>query len=92
VVADCASGQDWFAIGRGALGVLYLRINAGADDAVVARFRQHVETKNGSFVVLRGTSDRNEPSSIAEPDRHLRAVMNAVKARFDPNNVLPQLP
>jgi len=91
VVANSAAGQDWFAIGRGALGVLYLRINARADDGVVASLRQDVQTRNGSFVVLRG-SERLEPSPASEPDRHLRAVMSAVKARFDPNNVLPQLP
>jgi glycolate oxidase FAD binding subunit len=91
VVANSVSDQDWFAIGRGALGVLYLRINATANNAVVSRLRQHVETRNGSFMVLRG-SERHEPSLVSEPARHLRAVMNAVKARFDPNNVLPQLP
>jgi glycolate oxidase FAD binding subunit len=91
MVAASASEPDWCAIGRGALGVLLLRINARADDHAVARLRQHVATRNGSFVVLRG-SERHEPPVDSEPDRPLRAVMNAVKARFDPNNVLPQLP
>jgi len=90
-----SSSSDWCAIGRAALGVLLVRLNddeRGRD--VVARLRQHVVDKGGSLVVLRGDSARAEEHrrSQSPSDTALRAVMDAVKTRFDPNSILPGLP
>jgi len=61
---------------------------------VERRLRRHVVDKGGSLVVLRGVSARAEehrrPQS--QSDTALRAVMDAVKTRFDPNSILPGLP
>jgi glycolate oxidase FAD binding subunit len=86
------SSSDWCAIGRAALGVLLVRLSddeRGRD--VVARLRQHVVDKGGSLVVLRGdAAELRRPQS--QSATALRAVMDAVKARFDPHGVLPRLP
>jgi glycolate dehydrogenase FAD-binding subunit len=91
LVADSASPLDWYAIGRAALGVLFLRINGRVDDDVSVRLRQHIEARKGTLAVLRGSANR-EPAVATETEQHLRVVMNAMKARFDPNGVLPPLP
>ena len=85
---------DWSAIGRAALGVLLVRMNtAGADEAaVVTRLRQQVLARNGTLVVVRGLMDRRTAASSPEIAGPLAAVMRAVKAQFDPHDVLPPLP
>jgi glycolate dehydrogenase FAD-binding subunit len=97
-VADCLgsiaavdSRLVWSAIGRAALGVLFLRIENDADHSALTRLRQHIAARNGSLIVVRGSATA-QAASAPESDRPIRAVMNAVKARFDPNNVLPPLP
>jgi FAD/FMN-containing dehydrogenase len=92
LTAGSLSSSDWCAIGRAALGVLLVRLSddqRGRD--VVARLRQHVVGKGGSLVVRRGdAAELRRPQS--QSDTALRAVMDAVKARFDPHGVLPALP
>jgi glycolate oxidase FAD binding subunit len=84
---------EWTAIGRAALGVLLVRVNGAAaeEHAVIARLHQHAVAHRGTLVVLRGTPERDVPS-LGGDDPNLRRVMDAVKARFDPNGVLPALP
>jgi glycolate dehydrogenase FAD-binding subunit len=91
LIAGMNSRLSWSAIGRAALGVLFLRIENDADRSALTRLRQHIDARNGSLVVLRGLAT-DEPASAPEPDRPIQIVMNAVKAQFDPNNVLPPLP
>jgi glycolate dehydrogenase FAD-binding subunit len=93
VLKGFGSRVEWTAIGRAALGVLLVRVNGAAADehAVIARLHQHAVANKGTVVVLRGTPGRDVPSLRAD-DPNLRAVMDAVKARFDPNRVLPALP
>jgi glycolate oxidase FAD binding subunit len=81
----------WSAIGRAALGVLFLRLDSTADPGALVPLRQYVAARNGTVVVLRG-SGSHDPALTSEPDRHLLTVMNAMKARFDPHSVLPALP
>jgi hypothetical protein len=93
VLAGFGSRVDWMAIGRAALGVLLVRVNAVAADehAVINQLRRHATARKGTLVILRGTPGRDVPSSPGD-DPNLRSVMDAVKARFDPNGVLPGLP
>jgi glycolate oxidase FAD binding subunit len=93
VLNGFGSSVEWTAVGRAALGVLLVRVNAGAADeqALIARLHQHVTARQGSLVFLRSSPGRQIPS-LPGDDPNLRAVMTAVKARFDPNGVLPALP
>jgi glycolate oxidase FAD binding subunit len=92
--AGFASGLDWSAIGRAALGVLLVRVDAAAGDeaAVVARLRDQVLARHGTLVVLRGATDRETRTSAPEIAAAVAMVMKAVKVQFDPNGVLPPLP
>jgi hypothetical protein len=93
MLASSPTRVAWFAIGRAALGVLLVRVNAADADtnAILAQLYQHVTARKGTLVVLRGFANR-DVGAIAETDRALRTVMEAVKARFDPKGVLPALP
>jgi glycolate oxidase FAD binding subunit len=93
VLNGFGSRVEWMAIGRAALGVLLVRVNGAAaeEHAVIARLHQHAVSNKGTLVVLRGTPGHEGPSLRAD-DPNLRRVMDAVKARFDPNGVLPALP
>jgi glycolate dehydrogenase FAD-binding subunit len=93
VLNGFGSRAEWAAIGRAALGVLLVRVNGAAGDAhaVIARLHQHAVTTEGTLVVLRGTPERDVPA-LRGDDPNLRRVMDAVKARFDPQGVLPALP
>jgi glycolate dehydrogenase FAD-binding subunit len=93
VLAGFGSRVEWLAIGRAALGVLLVRVKAGGADenTVIGQLHQHVTSRNGTLVVLRGSPGRDVPS-LPGRDPNLRSVMGAVKARFDPNGVLPALP
>jgi glycolate oxidase FAD binding subunit len=93
VLNEFGSSIEWTAVGRAALGVLLVRVNGeGArEHAVNARLHQHAVANKGTLVVLRGTPDRDVPS-LRGDDPNLRGVMDAVKARFDPNGVLPAVP
>jgi glycolate dehydrogenase FAD-binding subunit len=88
------SGLDWSAIGRAALGVLLVRINApgGNEAGVVARLCQQVSAKKGTLVVLRKATEHGQLASTPQIEGSLATVMKAVKAQFDPNGVLPPLP
>jgi hypothetical protein len=70
-----------------------VRVNGAAAEqhAVIARLHQHAIASKGTLVILRGTPEGDVPS-LRGDDPNLRTVMNAVKARFDPNGVLPALP
>jgi glycolate oxidase FAD binding subunit len=93
VLKGFGSRVEWTAIGRAALGVLLVRVNGAAaeEHAVIARLHQHAVANKGTVIVLRGTPGRDVPS-LRGDDPNLRTVMDAVKARFDPNRVLPALP
>jgi glycolate oxidase FAD binding subunit len=93
MLASAPTRVAWFAIGRAALGVLLVRVNAADADtnAVLAQLHQHVAARKGTLLVLRGFANR-DVGAITETDRALRTVMEAVKARFDPKGVLPALP
>ena len=84
---------DWSAVGRAALGVLLVRINASAFDVSFSleRLRQHVQDRRGTLVILRGSAaDHRSGHSVVESNA--RTVMQAVKSQFDPMGVLPHLP
>jgi len=93
MIASAPTRMDWFAVGRAALGVLLVRVNAADADtsAVLAQLHQQVAARKGSLLVLRGFANR-EAGAITHTDRGLRTVMEAVKSRFDPKGVLPPLP
>jgi glycolate oxidase FAD binding subunit len=93
VLAGFGSRVEWMAIGRAALGVLLVRVNAVAADehAAISQLHRHATARKGTLVILRGTPGRDVPS-LPGDDPNLRSVMDAVKARFDPNGVLPALP
>jgi glycolate oxidase FAD binding subunit len=89
-----ARGIGWQACGRALLGVLYVRIQGGADAsaAVAARLRGLAESQGGSLMILeaeRGVLQRIPRFGAMGPSL---AVMRAVKARFDPHGVLPPIP
>jgi glycolate oxidase FAD binding subunit len=89
--ADAVSCQ---VSGRALLGVLYVRMNGELDQvsALVTRLRASAEGSGGSAVLL----EADEPlrarvtrwGTIGSATR----VMRAVKARFDPDGVLPAIP
>jgi hypothetical protein len=93
VLNGFGSRLEWTAIGRAALGVLLVRVDGAAADqnAAVARLHQHAVASKGTLVVLRESPNGDVPS-LRGDDPNLRSVMDAVKARFDPNGVLPALP
>jgi glycolate oxidase FAD binding subunit len=93
VLNGFGSRMEWTAIGRAALGVLLVRVNGAAADEheVIARLHRHAAARKGTLVVLRRTPGREVPS-LGDDDPNVRRVMDAVKARFDPNGVLPALP
>jgi glycolate oxidase FAD binding subunit len=93
MIAGAHPRLDWFAIGRAALGVLLVRVNAAAADtrSILAEIHQHVAARQGTLLVLRGFAHQ-DAGAMTETDHGLRTVMEAVKAQFDPNGVLPALP
>src|SRR5206468_1078749 len=78
--AGSGSRLDWCAIGRAALGVLLVRMNATGDDqgALLGRLRQHVADKDGTVMVLRASNGVVAPVLNRNTDRGSRAVMAAV--------------
>src|SRR5262249_45745364 len=90
MTAGAHANGDWSAIGRAALGLLLVRVNADNTwREFLIQLRQKVAEKRGSLSVLRGGMS---VAPLSQSDAPLRAVMNAVKARFDPTGVLPELP
>src|SRR5262249_53882004 len=92
VVAGFGPRVEWTAIGRAALGVLLVRVNApdAEEQTVIAKLHQHVTAVNGTLVVLRESPGRHVPSPSGDPN--LRAVRDAIKAPFHPNGVPPAFP
>jgi glycolate oxidase FAD binding subunit len=88
LIAGSQSGANWCAVGRAALGLLLVRFDGPGTEDTFVRLRQYVENRKGTVVVLHGA---HGPDAVAGPeaDANLRSVMDAVKARFDPADVLP---
>jgi glycolate oxidase FAD binding subunit len=80
---------EWTAVGRGALGVLLISLegNASALVDIVSHLRSHVSPRGGSLVVLEAP---DEVLARVNTWGHVgtSSIMRAVKARFDPENVL----
>jgi glycolate oxidase FAD binding subunit len=76
--------------GRGALGVLYLR-RSGPPDEVAAwlqDLRTRLARRGGHAVVVRAPADWPRQLDPWGPPRSDAALMRAVKAQFDPHNIL----
>lgn len=79
----------WSAVGRAALGLLVVSLKgeAGALVDVVLDLREHVSRRGGSLTVLEAPdSVRARVGSWGDIGN--ASLMRAVKARFDPHNVL----
>jgi glycolate oxidase FAD binding subunit len=84
------TGIAYAVIGRAALGVLAIRVDAGDDAAVtgVEALRRTAARRGGTAIVLRAASGvmaRIDPWGDLGP---ATAVMQAVKSQFDPRNTL----
>ncbi len=83
-------GVEWEAIGRAAVGVLLVRINADVAEqarAIVA-LRERVSRGRGSVVVVRASDALKRAVDVWGPPRDAFAVMRALKQQFDPAGVL----
>jgi glycolate oxidase FAD binding subunit len=90
-IAAASQGCEWEAIGRAALGVLFLRIDtdgAAAADAIRS-LRESQALGGGSVVVLRASQDLRAAVGSAVERSDAVAVMQAVKRMFDPHGTLP---
>jgi len=78
------------AIGRIALGVLYVRLDgdAAAQAAVITALRRRAAVRQGSVVVLDAPTEVRALVPAWEINPGAFGVMRAVKQRFDPHGVL----
>src|SRR5437762_39642 len=80
--------NDWSVVGRAALGVLLVRVNANDanPNVTLSQLRGHVADKRGTLVMLRGSPDLESPR--AGPHDVSSMLMDRVKTRFDPTRGL----
>jgi glycolate oxidase FAD binding subunit len=77
------------AVGRAALGVVFLRADgATAADGWLDGLRARAERRGGSAVVVKASAALEGRLDIWGRLAGSRSLMRAVKARFDPNNIL----
>ena len=93
-VARASEDVEWSAIGRVALGIVFLRLNGvvAAQQRFVQAIHSYVEPRHGSVRVIEAPADARPALHQAPVPSPLAAVMRAVKQRFDPASVLPPLP
>ena len=77
------------AAGRAALGVVFLRADrASAANGWLDRLRAKAERRGGSAVVVKATPALENRLDVWGRLAGSRSLMRAVKAQFDPNNIL----
>jgi glycolate oxidase FAD binding subunit len=83
----------WTVAGRAALGVLLLALHGepAAVAAAVAAIRTQAAAAKGTVQVLQASPLLREHLGPSRVDSPLNGVRQAVKARFDPDNTLPDL-
>jgi glycolate oxidase FAD binding subunit len=87
LIEDCGAAS---VAGRGALGVLYLRRSGALDEvsAWLQDMRSRLSRRGGHAVVVRAPADWQGQLDRWGPSRSDAALMRAVKAQFDPHNIL----
>ena len=85
-----AVGVECALSGRAALGIVLLRLGGdpAAHGAIVAEIRKETATRRGSTVVLSASADVKRAAGRFGSLGDTEPIMRAVKARFDPQNIL----
>jgi glycolate dehydrogenase FAD-binding subunit len=81
---------DWTIVGRAAVGVILLRINAdvGRQSRTIAGLRARWPVGRGSVVIVRGSDELKRAVDVWGPAGDALALMRAVKQQFDPEGLL----
>jgi glycolate dehydrogenase FAD-binding subunit len=90
-VTDTLSDNvDWNIVGRAAVGVMLLRINADVarQSRTVAGLRARLPIGRGSVVIVRGSDELKRAVDVWGPAGDTLALMRAVKQQFDPQGLL----
>ncbi len=82
----------WDAIGRAALGVIYLALDGPGESLsqTVQRLQTTLERRRGTMTVLTGAEKL--PAAPASAASALSTLMQNVKQQFDPERTLPAVP
>jgi len=85
-----AAGLECDIAGRGALGIVLLRLggDAAAHPRVIDELRRETAARHGSAVVLSAPDGAGSAAGRFGPLGDAEPVMRAVKARFDPHRLL----
>jgi glycolate oxidase FAD binding subunit len=76
------------AAGRAALGIVYLRADSASAGTWLEDLRSRVRRRGGSAVVVKASTGLEGRIDIWGELPGSRPLMQALKARFDPNNIL----
>jgi len=90
-MAEALRDVEYDVIGRAALGVLLVRVDAvvAKQAALVRDLRARLAPGRGSAVVVRGSDDLKREVDVWGPLGDSAAVMRAIKTEFDPDGILP---
>ena len=89
--AEALRDVDYDVIGRAALGVLMVRVEAvvAKQAAFVRDLRARLAPGRGGAVIVRGSEDLVREVGVWGPLGDGIAVMRAIKTQFDPDGILP---
>ncbi len=83
-------GIDYAVAGRGALGVIFVRLAGGLpqQSAIITELRREATARAGSAVLLSAPADLKAQLGPWSPIGDAAPIMRAVKSRFDPRGTL----
>jgi glycolate oxidase FAD binding subunit len=90
-MAESLRDVDYDVVGRAALAILFVRIDAvvAKQAAFVRDLRSRLAPGRGSAVIVRGSADLEREVGVWGPLGDTAAVMRAIKTQLDPDGILP---
>ena len=85
-----AAGVECALSGRAALGIVLLRLGGdkSAHAGIIGEIRKDTAARHGSAVILSASDEVSDVAGPFGPLGDTAPIMRAVKARFDPHNIL----